>query len=80
MSTTGDRLRIGQRPFEHPDAPALIDLAQQYYVDLYSRDRDATDADEANRMFVVATARGSGIDGAYFHEKPLATSSGSGRT
>lgn len=65
MSTSVDRLRIQPRPFDHPDAHALIEQIQQYYVELYSgRDRDSTDRTEfapPNGIFLVAYLDGAAV-------------------
>lgn len=65
MSTSADRLRIETRPFDHPDAQALIDKIQQLYVDLYSgHDRDSTDPAEfapPNGIFLVAYLDGAAV-------------------
>jgi GNAT superfamily N-acetyltransferase len=65
MSTIADRLRIEPRPFEDPDAQALIERIQQLYVDLYSgTDQDATDPAEfapPHGTFLVAYLDGTAV-------------------
>ena len=40
-------LHVTERPFDHPDAVAMVAAIQQYYLDLYGgRDEDVTEAAE----------------------------------